>query len=774
MSRSCTVRHSSCSSFLQLFSILIAIAILATSCSRDPNVRKQKYFESGQRYFDSGKYREAMIEFSNAVKIDPSYARAHYRLAETYLRLQQSDRASSELALVVELQPDNFQARMEMTNLLILGRNFSDAQQQTFQLEQSRPNDPAVHSLISSLYAGQGNIQGAIEEMQKAVALDPSRWQSRLSLAMLQLQNNDSASAEANLKKVTELNPQSAQAQMLLGDYYESRGNMNEAAQSFQRAISADPKNPDARAALARFYLSEGKKAEAEDFLRQAKKDFPDNPAGYRLLGDFYFATGDLDNALAEYASLYRDHPTDLQLKKNYIELLIEKNQTAQARNLTDEILKKNPNDSDALVYRSQMQISDGQLNDAISTLQTVIKNDPNHAEAHYVFGIGLEKQGNLERAESEWREAVRLRPNLLDAHRALAAAAMRQGDMSSLDQSATRIISLQPGSPEGYGLRALSNINRQHFSEAEEDIRKAIALAPQSSFGYLQMGNLRSAQKRYPDAAKAYQEALDRSPNSSDALRGLMNSYLLQKQTDLAISAANAQIAKSPSNDKFYDLLGTTLFKDKKDAKGAEAAFTKAIQLDPNNSDAIMKLGQVEALTGKPDQAIALYQKAIRDQPHQTGFFVLLGQLYESKQDWKSAQDAYQGALAINPQDPFASDRMAQVMLRTGGNLDVALSLAQTARRSLPNSPDVADTLGQVFYQKGVYGSAVSTFEEALKLAEKNKIESPDIHYHLGLAYQKTDQPRLARQHLERALKISPNYSAADDIKKQLAQLTS
>ena len=37
-------------------------------------------------------------------------------------------------------------------------------------------------------------------------------------------------------------------------------------------------------------------------------------------------------------------------------------------------------------------------------------------------------------------------------------------------------------------------------------------------------------------------------------------------------------------------------------------------------------------------------------------------------------------------------------------------------------------------------------------------------------MAYEKTDQPDLARQHLERVLKIDPNYSAAAEIRKQLS----
>jgi Tfp pilus assembly protein PilF len=65
--------------------------------------------------------------------------------------------------------------------------------------------------------------------------------------------------------------------------------------------------------------------------------------------------------------------------------------------------------------------------------------------------------------------------------------------------------------------------------------------------------------------------------------------------------------------------------------------------------------------------------------------------------------------------------------------------------------------------------------FQEAIKLASKNKeTDNPTYHYHLGLAYARTERPGLARQHLEHVLKIDPKYSGADDVRKQLAQLKS
>jgi tetratricopeptide (TPR) repeat protein len=766
------MRHSS---VFRLIITLVAIAVVFVGCSRDPNVRKQKYFESGQRYFEKGKYREAAIQFSNAAQVDPRFAEAHYQLAQTYLKLQEWTRAYQELGRTLELQPENYQAHIDIANLLIAGRDLKQAQEHTDLLLSKQPNNPQVHESIANLLTAQENLSGAMREMQKAISLGPDRWEAYLNLAMLQMRNGQPDAAEINFKKAVQVNPKAMNAQLALGGYYQTRGRFTDAEQQYRHAIETDARNPDPRAALARLYLAEGKKAETEEFLKQAKHDLPDISAAYRMLGDFYFATGDLDKATAEYGSLNQDHPKDIQVKKNYIQLLILKNRLDEARKLNDEVLKANANDIEGLVYRGQIQIRDGHPNDASGTLQAAIKNDPDNGVAHYQLGIAFDQLGNLARAESEWRDAVRLRPDLAEAQRALAAVALRKGDMNALEQSASQIISLQPVSPDGYGLRAISFINRKQLARAEEDIRKAIEVAPQSAVGYIQMGNLRLIEKQYSDAERAYQQGLDHDPSSADALSGIMNTYLVQKQVDKAVAAANAQIAKAPNSSAFYDLLGTALFNNKKDMNGAEAALKKAAELDKNNADALLKLGQVQVAKGSTDEAIGTYQRSIKDNPREASFYILIGELYESKQNWGSAKEAYQKALEVKPDNPLASNNLAYVMLETGGNVDVALSLAQTARRGMPDSPNVADTLGWVFYQKGAYRSAIDLFEEALKLAEKNKApDDPTVHYHLGLAYEKTAQPALAKQHLERVLKINPNYSSAADVKKLLAQLRS
>jgi cellulose synthase operon protein C len=763
---------------VRVFAIALLLPMLFTACSRDPNVRKQKYLESGDRYFAKGKYREAAIQYSNALQVDPRFAAAHYQLGETYMKLGNVAQAFQQFSRTVELAPDDYRAHLDLANLLTAARNpdntvnddyLKQAKIHLDLLREKQPQDPAVFQAWADYDAAQNNLAGAMQEMQRGIAADPGRSESYLNLALIQIRANLPDQAEGNFKKAAELDPKATNAQLALGSYYQSRNRLPEAEQQFKHAVEVAPKDAGPREALVRLYMIEGKKDEAESLLKQTKIDLGDSSEGYRMLGDFYYANGDLDKAVAEYSSLYNDHPKDLQVKKNYIQLLILKNRFDEATKLDDELLKLNPHDIEALIYRGQVQIRKNDAGGAVNSLQQALKDDPNNAVAHYQLGLAFDLQHNDSRAESEWREATRMRPDLTDAQVALANIELRRGDFDALTQTAQQIIATAPFAPEGYLMRAMAEMSRRKFPESEQDLTRVMGIAPASAAPYIQMGNLYQLQKQYPEAIKFYQQALDKNPASNDALQGIMNAYLTQKKVDEAIAAARAQIAKTPDVSGFYDLLGTALF-EKKDARGAESAFRKAIELDANNSDALLKLGQIQVAEGSTDQALATYRQSMQDHPHEISFCILAGELYESQRNWDQAKALYQRALEIQPDNPLASNNLAYVMLQQGGNIDVALAMAQTARRGMPDSSNAADTLGWAYFQKGVYQSALAMFQESLRLNEKRgAADDPTVHYHLALAYEKLNQNSLARQQLEHVLKIDPNNA---DARKALSEL--
>jgi len=117
-----------------------------------------------------------------------------------------------------------------------------------------------------------------------------------------------------------------------------------------------------------------------------------------------------------------------------------------------------------------------------------------------------------------------------------------------------------------------------------------------------------------------------------------------------------------------------------------------------------------------------------------------------------------------------LASNNLAYVMLQQGGNLDVAFAMAQTARRQLPDNPNSADTLGWAFYHKHVYTSAINLFKEAVKKEPDNAL----FNYHLGLAYARSGQAALARQQLDRVVKIKPDFPKIEELRQALAEIKS
>jgi tetratricopeptide (TPR) repeat protein len=750
---------------------VVAVCLLAgllTGCSRDPNVRKQKYLESGQRYYSKGQYPEAAIQFRNAIQVDSRFAEAHYQLALAALKLEQWPTAYQELSKTIEIQPDHYAAHLDLANLLILGRRFNDAKEHLDLLVQKQPNNSGVYTARSNYYAGMNNTAAALADMQKALQLDPNSSDSYLNLAMLQMHGQQWDAAEASFKKAVELSPKYTIALVSLGNFYQIRGRFPEAEELFRRAIAAAPDDPSPRLSLARLYIAENKPGQAEEFLRQSKKDFPNNSEGYRMLGGFYYGNNQLDKATTEYASLYQEHPKDMVVKKNYIQLLILTDRINDARKLNDEVIKARPDDQDAQIYKGEIEIRTGKASDAVNTLQAVLKNDPDNAVAHYQQGLAFDQLGNTNRAEAEWRDAVRLRPDIVEARRALAGVALHRGDPSGLAQEADQIIALLPDASDGYLLRGVAEIARKQYATADDFIHRSLEKDPNNPAAYLQLGNLQMAQGQYAEAQKAYQQALDRDPNSADALGGVLSADLLQKQPDRAISTARTQLASYPKNAGFHILLGQLLMEQKKDLAGAEAEFKQAFDLDKKNSDALVKLGVVQNERGATDQALQTYLEGSKINPREIAFYLLAGRIYESKQDWDHAKQQYQKALEIQPENPVASNNLAYVMLEQGGNVDVAFAMAQTARRQLPDSPNSADTLGWAFYHKHVYTSAIGLFKEAVKKEPDNAL----FNYHLGLAYAKNGQAALARQQLDRVVKLKPNSPDVDELRKAVAEI--
>jgi tetratricopeptide (TPR) repeat protein len=299
---------------------------------------------------------------------------------------------------------------------------------------------------------------------------------------------------------------------------------------------------------------------------------------------------------------------------------------------------------------------------------------------------------------------------------------------------------------------RASAEAHQKQFSEAEVDVQTSLQKQPENPQAYVELAQIKAAQGQFPEALATLQKALDLDPASSPALMEMVRIYSYQKQPEKAIAAVQAQVAKSPNNPLLYVLLSSIQSSTRNFPAAAESA-QKAYQLDPHNRNAVNAYATTVTELGHPEQAIPLWSTWISAHPSDDAALSMLGQLQGQVGNPAEATRDYQKALEINPNQFWALNNLAYLMVEQNQNLDVALSYAQQARTAQPHMASTADTLAWVYYHKGMYGSSRDLLEDAIKTDPND----PDIQYHLGMAYNKLGDRSDAVTHLKKAVTLAP-----------------
>lgn len=744
---------------------LLVAGILIAGCHGDPNIRKQRYLESGKHYSAQGKYNEAIIQFSNALKSDKAYPEAHLELARAYMHLRRYGAAYVEYMRAVSAAPSSCEARLELGGLLLTAGNINAAQEQATAVQGLQPDNPDLHALQAGIYTKQGQKDRALAEIERALALDPKRTSFHEERALIQAGDPDKKGlVEDELKISVELDPKVVNPRLLLGTFYAANARWGEAEQTMRDAVSVDSKSIAAREGLADILLRQRKQAEAETVLRQAAHDLADDPKGVMILADYYVRSGQAEKVRAEFASLAAQHPKNLEVQENYVRSLLQVNDNATARRVVSELMKKNSRNPQVQALNGILLLNEGKPGDAVNGLQNAAKDYPNDAFIQLSLGRAQLAKGDRQAAEAAFLRAFDLAPYRLDAAQELARIAGQRGDLNLLADVAGKVIAAAPRAPEGYVWRATAETAHNEPVKAEADLKQAISLAPQSAPAYLQFGKLRVAQKKFPEGVALLERALQLDPNSVEALWLLVSYDLYQKNPGAALNRVNAQIAKSPNNSRFYITLAQ-LQVEAKNLDAASEAVQKAMQMDSGNVEAVLLFAQIQVQRGQVAGAISAWEEWSRSHPNDAGALALLGTLEESRGDTPKAETYYRKALQIKADQPLAANNLAYVMLENNENLSVALTLAQTARQALPNSPSTADTLAWAYYKKGAYAFARDLLEDALK----TNVNDPTMQYHLGMVYSKMENKNNAVLHLRKAIALAPESSSAKDAKVAL-----
>jgi tetratricopeptide (TPR) repeat protein len=155
------------------------------------------------------------------------------------------------------------------------------------------------------------------------------------------------------------------------------------------------------------------------------------------------------------------------------------------------------------------------------------------------------------------------------------------------------------------------------------------------------------------------------------------------------------------------------------------------------------------------------------------------IGRLQDSKRmisaqinDLTAPVENYQKALQVDQNATIAANNLAwDYAAHDQGNLDEAVRLAQGVVQKYPDIAGFADTLGWVFYKKGLHAAAVEQLQKAVAHAK----DSATYHYHLGMALIGKGDKAGGRRELEQALALgekNKDFTQAEDARQTLASL--
>jgi len=278
--------------------------------------------------------------------------------------------------------------------------------------------------------------------------------------------------------------------------------------------------------------------------------------------------------------------------------------------------------------------------------------------------------------------------------------------------------------------------------------------------------GAVHLAKRQMGPARDAFERALKIQPDALEPLDGLIAIDIAAGDPARARARVERRLAQRP--DAALLLLAAKTYQVTGDSGKAEATLRRAAELDPSNPEPRELLGRLYWSQRRPDLAVEQFKAMAKNAPQSATPHTMLATIYQADKRFADAQRELEKVHQLDPADANAANNLAWLNAEHGGDLDVALQLAQQAKRQSPERPDINDTLGWVYYKRGQPSLAISPFKTCIE----REPGSATCHYHLGLAYAGTGDARLARQSLATAVKINPNFEGAQDARRVLGTI--
>lgn len=745
---------------------LLCGALTVVGCSSDPEQAKLAHLQRGNELAARKEYRQAIIEYRNALRYDARYGEARLRLGEAYSATGAKDRAVAELVRAADLMPDSAEAQIKAGNALLVTGAFIDAEARADAVLRRHGQTADALLLKGYALAGLKQTDEAVEQIEEALRLNPGATRVRTNLGTLLLRDGDTEAAESTFKRAIELAPDSIDARLALGQFYWGVGRLPDAEAVLREAVAMQPGHLVANRALAAFYLSVGRAPDAEPHVKVLAQQ---GTAGALVLADYYVATGRDAAARDVLDSVAGDATaagTSAMVRKAALDYAAGNHQAAHAT--LDAVLRRAPKHVEALVLKARFHLAEKRLPDALQVAQSAVAADNAAMAAHYTLGLVQLALEDRPAAAASFTAALKINPRAADVQTELAALQLESGKPAPALALAEAARRNAPRNRDAHLVLVKSLVARGEADRATREVQALLAANGDWAPAHATHGLIELKKQNYAGATAAFEQALRLAPDSVEALQGLVSVMVVSKRLPEGRALIERRIAASPNNADLLVLLAELDIAER-NFPAAEQRFLRVLEINRQHLAAYSRLAQIYATQGRLADAQRKYEELVARQPSNVVAQTMIAVLLEVQGRPDEAITHYDRALRIDARSAVAANNLAWMYAERGVQLDQALQLAQTAKQELPDVTGVTDTLGWVYYKRNQTSQAIAAFEEITRAEPRNAA----YHYRLGLAYSKAGDTEKARRALQEALKLQADFPEADDARKVLATLS-
>lgn len=726
------------------------------------------------------------MEFRIAAEIDRESPQAYWGLARAYEKLGRFSDTVDALRKTTQLSPRDIPAKVKLGSyfLLIQPPMTDEAEGLVGEVLSIDPNSVDGRILQASVMAVRNEPEGEVlKALDLAIGLDPSRTDSYISKARYFMTLNKGQAAEDEIKKAIAANQKAALGWTEYGQFLVYANRADESEEKFLKAIEVEPSSIDAREAVADFYAERREYDKAEKVLREIVGILNNSEESRVELADFFSRTGRSEPAIGVLEEIIAGNPEFVSARYRLAEIRLQRGEYEKVNEQLAELLALNDHDSEALMIRARLALAQNYPDAAIKDVDEVLKKSTTDKDALFLMVEARLAIGQFEQARAFIGDLERFHPNFLPTNLLKIQAAFADGDSATAFKLADSLYATTSGTVatnramareiselkfRALSARGLANLDLGKLPEARADLTEIQKSAPRSAAALVNLAKVATAEKSYDESLKLCDQALALDARNYDALSGavaVFNKLGRFADSHSKVDAVLANVGEGSEIAAGLHYLKADIFIAERKNENAEAELKRAIEIDPSYLPAYSLYAGILVDRGQTDAALEQYREA-NAKAESPAIYTLIGILEESREKYVEAERNYRKALELEPGSPIAANNLAWLIADRGqGNLDEALTLSQQVVNKYSKTAGYYDTLGWVYFKKGLFSPAVEQLKRAVALDDadaKRTGAEPNSAYRLRLAtaLASSGDKVSARREAEASLRNSANLS--------------